>query len=79
MTDSELLRKIINDKGYKFKRVAEHLGLSPYGLQLKIDNQSEFKTSEVDALCEFLGIKSLTLKDTIFFKKKDDLKSSDVN
>ena len=55
MTDSELLRKIINDKGYKFKRVAEYLGLSPYGLQLKIDNQSEFKTREVDALCEFLG------------------------
>lgn len=76
MTDSEMLRKLIELSGYKLKYVAECLGLSPYGLQLKINNSNEFKTSEVEALCELLSIKSLEEKDAIFFKRIDDLKSS---
>ena len=50
MTNSKLLREIIDEKGYKLKYIAEKLGLSPYGLQLKIDNKQEFKTSEVAVL-----------------------------
>ncbi|RKJ18435.1 hypothetical protein D7X48_18050 [bacterium D16-50] len=57
------------------KFVAEHLGLSAYGFQLKVDNRQEFKTSEVTALCELLEINSLLTKEKIFFAKKDDLKS----
>ena len=47
MTDSEALRKLIESKGLKMKFVADYLGLSAYGLQLKVDNRQEFKTSEV--------------------------------
>ncbi len=75
MTDSEALRKLIESKGLKMKFVAEYLGLSPYGFQLKMNNKQEFKTSEVAALCELLDINSLMTKEEIFFAKKDDLKS----
>ena len=75
MTDSEALRKLIESKGLKMKFVAEYLGLSPYGFQLKMNNKQEFKTSEVAALCELLDINSLMTKEEIFFAKKVDLKS----
>lgn len=67
MTNSKLLREMIEKKGFKLKYVAEKLGLSPYGLQLKIDNKQEFKTSEVAVLCEILEINSLKKKEEIFF------------
>ncbi|MCD8124445.1 MAG: hypothetical protein LUE23_05325 [Lachnospiraceae bacterium] len=67
MTDSKALRDLIDKRGLKMKYVAERLGLSAYGFQLKVDNHKEFKTSEVSALCEILEIKSLTEKEKIFF------------
>lgn len=76
MTDSKELRSLIEEKGFKLKYVAEYLGLSSYGLSLKIDNKREFKASEVLALCELLEIRSLKKKEKIFFNLKDDLKSS---
>jgi len=76
VTNSQLLREKIEKSGFKLKYVAENLGLSTYGLQLKIENKQEFKTSEVSALCLLLNIKSLEEKEEIFFAKKDDLKSS---
>lgn len=76
MTDSKELRRLIEEKGFKLKYVAERLGLSSYGLSLKIDNKQEFKTSEVSALCELLEIKSLEQKEKIFFNLKDDYKST---
>jgi hypothetical protein len=76
LTDSVLLRKKIESKGLKLKFVAEYLGLSPYGFQLKVENKQEFKTSEVAALCELLEIRTLGEKERIFFAKKDDSKSS---
>lgn len=76
MTDSKELRSLIEEKGFKLKYVAEYLGLSSYGLSLKIDNKQEFKASEVLALCELLEIGSLKKKEKIFFNTKDDLKSS---
>lgn len=76
MTNTEALRKLITEKGFKLKFVAEYLGLSAYGFNLKLQNKQEFKTSEVAALCGLLGIESLEEKERIFFAKKDDLKSS---
>lgn len=76
MTDTHALRELIERKGLKMKYVAEYLGLSAYGFQLKVENRQEFKTSEVAALCELLNISSLEDKERIFFMPKDDLKSS---
>lgn len=76
MTDTTALKELIAKNGLKMKFVAEYLGLSPYGFQLKVENKQEFKTSEVAALCELLKIDSLREKERIFFAHKDDLKST---
>lgn len=70
MTDTLELKKLIKKRGLKMKYVAEYLGLSPYGFQLKVENKQEFKTSEVAALCELLKIESLDEKEKIFFATK---------
>lgn len=72
MTDTMALKELIARNGLKMKFVAEYLGLSPYGFQLKVENKQEFKTSEVVALCELLKINSLKEKEQIFFAQKDD-------
>lgn len=66
MTDSKRLRCWISEHGLKLKYVASILGISAYSLQKKIDNQNEFKASELSAFCSELG---MTAKDreSIFF------------
>ena len=76
MTDSDALKALIKSRGLKLKYIADYLGLTSYGFALKLNNKQEFKTSEVAALCELLEIKSLKEKEALFFKQKDDLKSS---
>lgn len=76
MTDSDALKKLIKSRGLKLKYVADYLGLTSYGFALKLNNKQEFKTSEVAALCELLEIKSLKEREALFFKLKDDLKST---
>lgn len=73
LTDTIALKELISKNGLKMKFVAEYLGLSPYGFQLKVENKQEFKTSEVAALCELLKIDSLKEKERIFFAHKGDL------
>lgn len=68
MTDTKELRRRIEAAGLKYKYIARQLGISSYTLQLKIDNDSEFKVSEVDMLSNLLGL-SLREKDAIFFAK----------
>lgn len=70
MTDTVALKELISKKGLKMKYVAEYLGLSAYGFQLKVENKQEFKTSEVSALCDLLQIDSLSEKEKIFFASK---------
>ena len=69
MTNTKLLEKIIEQSGLKKNFIAKAIGLSPYGLAKKINNETEFKTSEVDKLCEILNISDLADKDRIFFAK----------
>ena len=76
LTDSDALKKLIKSRRLKLKHVADYLGLTSYGFALKLNNKQEFKTSEVAALCELLEIKSLKEKEALFFKSKDDLKST---
>lgn len=67
MTDSARIRKIIADKGLKLKYIAQKLGISPYALKMKLNNESEFKASEVSLLCDILDIHNLEEKEHIFF------------
>lgn len=66
MTDTKTLRERIESKGLKFKVIAENLGITPYCLKRKINNENEFKVSEVDKLSSMLGL-SLIEKEAIFF------------
>ena len=67
MTNTEELNRLIDESGYKRKYLAERLGLTPYGMAKKINNLSEFTSSEIAGLCELLGITSLKEKERIFF------------
>lgn len=71
MTDSKLLREYIKRAGLKLQFVAEQLGLSRFALQMKIDNESEFKVSEALALAELLGMSEEEMG-RIFFNQKVD-------
>ena len=66
MTDTLRLRQRIKEAGYRLGYVAEVLGISQYTLQKKLDNDSEFKISEVDALSKLLGLTPQE-KNALFF------------
>lgn len=70
MTDTEALVKLIEDSGLKYKFIAEQLGISYFSLNKKINNITEFKTSEVSKLCQLLKIDSPKEKEKIFLKIK---------
>lgn len=76
MTDSAALREKIKERGLKYGYIAKKLGLSYYGLSLKIENKNEFRTSEVALLCEMLNITSLKEKERIFFAQKVERNST---
>lgn len=66
MTDTRLLRNVIGLKGLKYKYLADELGITAYSLQKKLENDNEFKASEIKRLAEILDL-SLKEKDKIFF------------
>lgn len=66
MTDTKMLRDKINDRGLKYSFVAEQLGLTTYGFQRKVENDSEFKASEIQRLFILLDL-SEEERNAIFF------------
>lgn len=47
MTNTELLRKKIDEAGYKLQFVAEQCGLTYQGFMNKVNNKSDFTASEI--------------------------------
>lgn len=72
MTNTALLEKRIVKSGLKKSYIAKAIGLSPYGLMLKIRNINEFKASEIEKLCILLGIDDLEERCAIFFASEGD-------
>lgn len=66
MTNTDLLRSIIEQSGFRLAFLAEKLGLSRYSLQKKIYNRSDFKACEIKVLCDVLSIDADTAK-LVFF------------
>ncbi len=56
MTDTKKLKDKIRDKGLKYSYVASRLGLTPFGFQKKVENDTEFKASEIKKLYELLDL-----------------------
>ena len=68
MTNTNLLEQYIERSGYKKGFIAKQLGITAYGFALKVKNKSEFKASEIEALCQLLKIGAKD-KEAIFFAK----------
>lgn len=66
MTNTTLLREKINESGYKLRFIAKQLGISYQCLMQKVNNDTEFKASEICKLCSFLNI-DISQKEEIFF------------
>ena len=69
MTNTALFRETVDKRGLKYKFLADCIGITPYGLQKKIENLSEFKASEIVALCEALQL-DRNEREQIFFARK---------
>lgn len=67
MTDSQMLRGKIEQSGYKLGFIALSLNLTRQGLRKKLDNESEFKASEIQSLKNLLKLTNKE-RDEIFFK-----------
>ena len=66
MTNTKLLERRIDEKGIKKSYIAKTLGISVRALTMKMKNQTEFKSREIAAICQLLGI-GLQDKEAIFF------------
>lgn len=66
MTNTKLLRKKIDESGYKITFVANQCGLSYQGFLKKVKGQSEFKVNEVQILKNTLNLSNKEA-DEIFF------------
>lgn len=66
MTNTELLRSKIDESGYKLRFIAKQIGITYQGFLKKINNETEFKATEIQILCDLLNI-SLQEKEVIFF------------
>lgn len=71
MTNTALLDEAIKKSGYKKSYLAEALGISRYGFQLKCTNKAEFKANEIDILCKLLNL-NVKERMAIFFAKRVD-------
>lgn len=67
MTNKEMLEQAIRDKGLKKSFLAEKIGLTPAGFYNCLNNRAEFKASQINTLCDLLGIEDLQTKEAIFF------------
>ena len=67
VTNTQLLNDAIKASGRTKTWLADQLGLSAFGLAKKINNETEFKASEISKLCDLLGIKSMKEQHRIFF------------
>lgn len=67
MTNTEELNKRIEASGLKKNYIAKALGIRPDTLSRKINNARDFTASEINTLCDILGIDCLEEKEHIFF------------
>lgn len=68
MTNTALLRQRIKDSGLKLQYIADYIGISRVSLTMKIENDSEFRQTEIKKLCEVLRIETAEEKTLIFLE-----------
>lgn len=71
MTNTNLLRKKIDESGYKLRFIANQLGITYQGFLKKINNETEFKASEMQTLREFLKLTDSEFEEIFFTTNVD--------
>jgi predicted transcriptional regulator len=66
LTNTQLLREVIQESGLKYKFIAAKLNLSPYGLTKKVKGVNQFKSDEISMICDILHLNP-DQKEAIFF------------
>lgn len=66
--NSELLKSEIEQSGLKRSYIANKLGITAYGLKLKVDGVNEFKNSEIIKISELLNLDNQA-RNAIFFAR----------
>ena len=69
MTDNTLLNEEIVDSGITITAIARKLGITREGLYKKINNETEFKASEILSMQKILNLTNKK-RDSIFFANK---------
>lgn len=75
LTDSKKLSDEITDSGMTITAIAKKIGITREGFYKKLNNETEFKASEISALQKILRL-SNKKRDEIFFAKEVELKST---
>lgn len=75
MTDSKMLSDEITDSGMTITAIAKKIGITREGFYKKLNNETEFKASEISALQKILRLTNKK-RDKIFFAKEVELKST---
>ena len=75
MTDSKMLSDEITDSGMTITAIAKKIGITREGFYKKLNNETEFKASEISALQKILRLTNKK-RDEIFFAKEVELKST---
>lgn len=71
MTDTTLLKDVMRASGLKLGFIAEKLGMSRQSLYRCLKGKTEFKQSQIAALCDILSLNNEDMK-RIFFKPKGE-------
>ena len=71
MTDSKKLSDEIADSGITITAIAKKLGITREGFYKKLNNETEFKASEISALQTILRLTNKK-RDEIFFAQEVD-------
>lgn len=75
MTHSKMLSDEIAASGITITAIARKIGITREGFYKKLNNETEFKASEIAALQKILGL-SNEKRDKIFFAEKVELGST---
>lgn len=75
MTNTEVLSEEITNSGITITAIAKKLGITREGFYKKLNNETEFKASEISAMQRILNL-SNKKRDDIFFAKEVELKST---
>lgn len=67
MTNGKLLEEKIQQSGLKKGFIAEKIGVTPNTLTALINNNAEFKASQIVAMCQVLNIQDDAEIKAIFF------------